>query len=1415
MTGIIHSLKNSRLTRKILLYTVMTGFLIVLLITAVQLYFSYQQNLETINKTMVDIRDSHIPGISASIYVFDNYQLQIQMDAVLNIRDIVYLELVEQQGGQQVVTRKGNQDVSRKLVYEYPLKHPSLSGQINTYGTLTVVASLDGVFERLWLKAMQLLLISTIIIGMIATGVFLFIHFLLTRHLITLAEYADQLNLGNLDRQLTLNRQEPDGSQQDELGQLVSAFSRMRDRIMGDFNQRKLAESKIAENHRQQSSLMGNLPGIAYRCHNDNNWTMEFISEGCLELTGYTPNQLINNKEISFAQLIIPDDREHVWQEVQDKIERGNRFETDYRIQTKSGAVKWVTELGIAVYDNDGQLVALEGTILNNQERKKAEFELKKSESRFRKLFEQAGVGMAEIDSTSGYFLRVNQSYCKLIGYSAEELLNKDFQSITHPDDLQEDLDNMSRLLAGEIHNFSMEKRYYHKKGHLVWVNLSVSPLWALGDTPTQHIAVVEDITHRKQAEQTLQTALAEKEQLLTSADAARRTLLSVLEDGRKDQMLLQDSETRLHTLLDTMPDLVWLKDPDGIYLTCNHKFERFFGAKEAEIIGKTDYDFIDKELADFFRAHDKAAMDAGKPTINEEEVTFADDGHREYLETIKTPVLSADGKLIGILGIARDITERKQMNEQLRKLAQAVEQSPESIMITNTHAEIEYVNEAFLHTSGFSREEVIGHNPRLLHSGHTPATTYQDLWHTLGQGISWKGEFNNKRKDGSEYTEFAVISPISVKGDAITHYVAVKEDITEKKLIGKELDEHRHHLEKLVTERTSELADSQVRAEAANRAKSAFLANMSHEIRTPMNAIIGLTHLLKHADHTAEQSLQFDKIDSAAGHLLLIINDILDISKIEAGKLLLEHTNFHLDTIFDHVHSMLKEQLKSKGLKLEVDQNAVPHWLRGDPTRLRQALLNYAGNAIKFTEHGSISLRSKKIKEQDDDILVKFEVQDTGIGIAADKLATLFDGFEQADTSTTRKYGGTGLGLTITRRLAQLMGGEAGVESKPGVGSTFWFTVWLKRGRSTQSNVFHSETTEADNILRSHYAGSHILLVEDNEINREVAIEMLNAVTLSVESAENGRIAVEKARAGQYDLILMDVQMPEMDGLEATRLIRSMYGKAELPILAMTANAFDEDRQACLTAGMNDFVAKPVNPNDFFTTLIKWLPERKMGSISALLPDKTLTGSDQSKITRLLDHLRTIEGINIEQGLVALRNDSVAYLRLLRQFAENHERDMHKLGQYLDNEKVEQASNLVHAIKGSSGTLGLTGIQQSAESLGNYLRHIGHSFDKQKVDEIKKKIHLDLQAIQSILNDSSLPEKSETMTEVDLDNVQHVLTQLKGLLLNFDTQSNVLFVQHKELLIQAFGTDLEKLSQQIENFDYPEALKTIESITG
>jgi len=526
----------------------------------------------------------------------------------------------------------------------------------------------------------------------------------------------------------------------------------------------------------------------------------------------------------------------------------------------------------------------------------------------------------------------------------------------------------------------------------------------------------------------------------------------------------------------------------------------------------------------------------------------------------------------------------------ELGKLAQVVEQSPQSIVITNLKPEIEYVNKAFLESSGYLREELIGRNPGILKSGRTGANTFDTMWKALNKGHTWQGEFCNLRKDGSEYTEYANITPIHNNEGEITHFVAIQEDISQKKQLATELKAHRHNLEVLVERRTAELAEARKRAESANLAKSSFLANMSHEIRTPMNAIVGLTHLLRRSSLTEEQLDRLEKIDISASHLLSVINNVLDISKIEAGKLVLEQTDFHLESLFDHVMTLIREQVIAKGLRIEVDMNDAPRWLRGDLTRLRQALLNYANNAVKFTEHGTIYLRAIKMVEFENETLLRFEVEDTGIGIEPDQLFRLFDAFEQADVSTTRAHGGSGLGLAITDHLAQLMGGEVGAESTPGQGSIFWFSALLEHGDSAKF------TDDALHQLRPCHAGSRILLAEDNLINRDVTLALLKNSELLVDTAENGRVAVNMTRSNAYDLILMDVQMPEMDGLEATRLIRcnqdSAASSPDVPILAMTANIFNEDRQVCLQAGMNDFISKPVDRENLVSLIAKWLPQ-------------------------------------------------------------------------------------------------------------------------------------------------------------------------------------------------------------------------------
>jgi PAS domain S-box-containing protein len=426
--------------------------------------------------------------------------------------------------------------------------------------------------------------------------------------------------------------------------------------------------------------------------------------------------------------------------------------------------------------------------------------------------------------------------------------------------------------------------------------------------------------------------------------------------------------------------------------------------------------------------------------------------------------------------------------------------------------------------------------------------------------------------------------------------FTSVVTDITDRKLAEAELQAHREHLEILVAERTQELAAAKEAAEAANVAKSTFLANMSHELRTPMHAIMGMTSLAQRRASDSKQKDQLGKVAKASEHLLQVINDVLDISKIEAEQLKMEKLSFTLGQVVENFMSLISHRANDKHIELIValDPKLANLTLFGDSLRLGQILLNLASNAVKFTEQGTVTLRSQLAEDNPGDVLIRFEVQDTGIGISAEDQKKLFVAFEQADGSMTRRYGGTGLGLALSKRLVLMMDGNIGIESAPGLGSTFWFTARFDKTKAKNASPTPTISHQsADERLLARHAGKRILLAEDEPISQEVSKGLLEDVGLAVDVAGDGNEAVALAKQNHYDLILMDMQMPSLNGIDATQAIRALPGYENTPILALTANAFDKDRQVCLEVGMNDHISKPVDPDKLYETLLGWLEKR------------------------------------------------------------------------------------------------------------------------------------------------------------------------------------------------------------------------------
>ncbi len=1195
-------------------------------------------------------------------------------------------------------------------------------------------------------------------------------------------------------------------ARRDEVGELIEGFNRLL-KILAQ-RDAALEESKA-------------LYERAVNGANDGIWEwIPATGEGYLSprwkrLLGYEDDEL-PNVEASFFAAVHPDDSPLVEEAIRAHFEERHPYAAEFRMRCKSGEYRWFQSRGQAIWDGDGRPLRMSGSITDITESRLALAKIQRV-SRLYALLSQCNQTIVRSTGSGDLFPRLCRDAVvfggmKMAWIGAVDETGRNVRPVASFGEGQEYLAGL-RIGVDAGDPFGLEPTgtairerracwcqdflgdprtapWRERGAKFGWAASASLPLSCNGIAAGVFTLYAgEPQAFDDDIRNLLLELVSDIDFALTSYDREAARLAT--------ERALRDSEARVRSIFDQASDAIFVVSSDNRFLEVN--------SRGLEMTGYTHEEFLGLGVADILAPEERPRLDVEPVAMMSGTPHLAEWLHRRKDgSTFPAEVSARKLDDISYLAIVRDISERKRVGDELRKLSLAVEQSPECIVITGRDARIEYANAAFYRVTGYSASEVIGQNPRILQSGRTPKSTYDALWRELLQGNSWKGVFFNKRKDGTEYVEFANISPIRQPAGNVSHYVAVKEDITEKERMTEELDAYRNHLEELVEIRTRELGEAKRAAETANAAKSAFVANMSHEIRTPMNAIIGLTHLLRNDVAQPAQQDKLAKIADASHHLLSVINDILDFSKIEADKLHLDIADFAFDRMLDNVISMIGSRAREKRLEIAVDRGDLPPVLVGDSTRLAQALLNYLSNAVKFTERGKIALRFATVEETAGDLLIRFEVADSGIGIEPSKLPGLFAAFEQADAGTSRRYGGTGLGLAITRRLSALMGGEAGARSVPGRGSTFWFTARLGKSKVSPAELAEpvGGLPAAKHVGRTIPAGMRILLAEDNPVNQEVAVALLNEAGVGAEIANDGREALEMARHGRYDLILMDMQMPGMDGLEATRAIRALPGWSTIPILAMTANAFDEDRRRCQVAGMDDFVAKPVDPEQLYAMLRRWLPAatRARSRLAAT------TGAP-------LAELAAIPGLDAAQGLGMLRGRAPGYVRLLRLFAADHDEYVRRLRQGVAAEDRREARLLAHSLKGSAGSLGITGVRHLA---GKLEAAIVGGRGAATLERLAGAVEQEFVRVTTAIL-AALPAEAGAVDPRDVDwaAVRQVLAELEPLLEAGNVRAGQIVESGAPMLRAALGSLGVELEQRIGRFLYTEALATLALARG
>ncbi len=1133
-----------------------------------------------------------------------------------------------------------------------------------------------------------------------------------------------------------------------------------------------------------------------------------------------------------------------------------------------------VTYMPITFEGEEGIL----GWLMDITERKQAERQIAEERGRLQSILDRSPIGIAF--STKGMFRFANPKFIEMFGMKVGDKAQDIYVHAEDRTAVYETLKNDGIVESRELYLFDKDKNV---RDMLV----TFLPITYEGEDGI--LGWLMDITERKHAEEELRT-----------------------------------SQKQIRTLVDSITSVIFMKDAEGRHLLVNAFYEQATGIPRDEIIGKTDFDVMPREVAEMIVVQDKNVMESREPFTFEEIVPSRDGTERYYLTT-KVPLINDDGDVYGLCGIATDITDRKQVEEAIRQASEEQLAIFESATIG-----IAFIKDRIIVNCNRRLGEIFGTTASALMNQPTRIWYADDEEYAKGGGDVYEalkqGKIHQRvqqlvRKDGSKFWSRLSGRAVDAK-DLNRGTVWMIEDVT--------------------LEREAEAALRQAKeiAESAAKAKADFLANMSHEIRTPMNAVIGMAHLALKTDLSPKQRDYVSKIHNAGTSLLGIINDILDFSKIEAGKLEVENVDFDLDSVTNNASTVISQKVHDKGLELLFDVAPdVPLGLVGDPLRLGQILINLLNNAVKFTEKGEIRLKVEKIEDAGDKVKLRFGVRDTGIGMTKEQIAKLFQAFSQADTSTTRKYGGTGLGLTISKKLVEMMGGQIWVEAEPGQGSTFLFTAWfgmterkarkvvpeklnglniliaddnssarevlddlLKslnakvdqvssgaeaieavHRRDSEGHPFdvvlmdwrmpgldgieaarkikedkeimakpaiiivtafgrdevrseaesahldgflvkpvnqsmlvdtlveiYAPDTKMDGIISGHGAtydltGLKVLLAEDNEINQQIAVELLEDVGVNIEVVNNGREAVEMLMAcegrGPYDLVLMDLQMPEMDGFQATKRIRSESRFNDLPILAMTAHAMAEERERCLNSGMQGHITKPIDPDTLYQTLKAYHT-----------PGRVSSGPAVHKPVQQAGAIPQIEGVDTEAGLKRVAGNVNLYRTLLGRFVEQQAdaADAIRLGMADD---LPTAERRAHTVKGVAGNLGALAMQKCAAELERALKQQDIVLAKQLVEPFGLELARTISVIKHALASVAQAQQASPLG-LDPAALKPILLRMRAMFGDDDGESLDYFLEVREQLSSCISASLlDEMQKAVGDFDFGAAVACLDRI--